>query len=112
MHLPLEPVVVYRIRFQTMAHKVMRSNPEPTIFIFELENILRSNLNFDFIRLLYRFKVLIVVIISEFNMAWGKKFIKIFTYRTFVHPMSRQCRHRLFSNLTWLIRLRLDESQY
>ena len=63
--------------------KVMRSDPAyDFLFIFQLENILRSNLKFlDFLRLPDRFKVHIRVIISEFYMAWRNNFTKIFTYR-------------------------------
>ena len=63
--------------------KVMRSSPAyEFLFIFQLENILRSNLKFSTsYGLLDRFKVHIRVITSDFFMAWRNNFIKIFTYR-------------------------------
>ena len=34
MHSPLQPGVLQRIRFETIARIVMRSNPVPTFFYF------------------------------------------------------------------------------
>ena len=48
MHLQLQPVTVSRIRLETTERMVMRSNPvPPSPFIFQLENILRSNSKFS-----------------------------------------------------------------
>ena len=46
-----------------------------------------------------------MVIISEFYMAWRKKFTKILTYRRgdVCPPMARRCRHRLCPD--WLTRI-------
>ena len=53
------------------ASKVMGSNPaHQPHFIFQLEIILRSNLNFSSS---YRRSIDLKIIITEINMAWRKK---------------------------------------
>ena len=98
--------VVLWITFEINTSEVMRSNLTHLLFlIFQVENILLSNLNFStFYSRSTDLKSR--VIISAFHMAWGKNFSKIFTYRrggAFL-PHVQTVRHRLCPN--WLRRLK------
>ena len=68
----------------------MRSNPTHHLFfIFQLDNILRSNLNFSNSYM-------------AFYMAWRKNYTQILTY--WRGDLSRRFRHRLCTD--WLIKTR------
>ena len=48
MYFPIQALVVQWIRFETITSEVMRSSPaHQQFFIFQLENIVRSHLNFS-----------------------------------------------------------------
>ena len=105
--------MVWWIRFETKTSKVMRSNPAHQLFffIFQLENILRPNLNFSTsCGRLTDFKSFSEVIISEFYMAWRKNFTKrlspyVQTVSTYVQT---SLKHDFLENLNYYIMYMYD----
>ena len=80
MHSPFQSILVQLIRFETKARMGMRSTPAPPFFIFQLKNILRSNLKFS----------------PSYGRSTDFKSFFIFTYggRTFAQRMQYLTRHR------------------